>query len=515
MKKVVSGKELQDKMVDAINLLCDTVKITLGPKGNNVIIDHSTFSPFITNDGVTIAENITSEDEVINTILELAKEASIKTNANVGDGTTTTLVLLQSIFNEGIKLINNGFSPIVLKRELDNYLDVIISKLKSMARIPSKEELKNVAIISSNDEEIGKNITNAYLKVLNRDAISIKEGEEDITKINYLKGYMLDSILASPYFLKGLNKKIYNKPYLLLINNNLDDIEYISNIINKIIDEKENLIIIASDYTEDVIQNILEINMNCDKEIILLKTPEFGFKQLEILKDLEIISNAKIINDITNINNYFLGKVSRIEIDNEKVIINYQNNNNIKDYLVKLKKDLKNTTSEKEFISSRINMFKKGKVEILVGAKTTTERREAKMRYDDALWAISTAKIGILPGSGITLAIISDELNDNNNASIILKIALNKPLRQILDNSSLNYEEIYQELKNNNFNTLYNINTSIYEDIKDTLVIDPLNVVINAIKNAISIAGMLLTTTSIIINEYQNNMNIVNNYTEM
>ena len=514
MKKVVSGKELQDKMVEAINLLCDTVKITLGPKGNNVIIDHSTFSPFITNDGVTIAENITSEDEVINTILELAKEASIKTNDNVGDGTTTTLVLLQSIFNEGIKLINNGVSPIVLKRELDNYLDVIISKLKSMARIPSKEELKNVAIISSNDEEIGKNITNAYLKVLNRDAISIKEGEEDITKINYLKGYMIDSLLTSPYFLKGLNKKIYNEPYLLLVNNNLDDIEYIADIINKVVEEKENLIIIASNYTEDVIQNILELNMNYEKEIILLKTPEFGFKQIEILKDLEVISNAKIINDITNINNYFLGRVSRIEIDNEKVIINYQNNN-IKDYLIKLKKDLKNTTSERDFISSRINMFKKGKVEILVGAKTTTERREAKMRYDDALWAISTAKVGILPGSGITLAKISNELNDDSNTIKILKIALNKPLKQILDNSGLYYEEIYQELKNNNFNVIYNINNNVFEDIKDTLVIDSLNVVINAIKNAISIAGMLLTTTSIIINEYQNNMNIVNNYTEM
>ena len=515
MKRVVSGKELQDKMVEAINLLCDTVKITLGPKGNNVIIDHSTFSPFITNDGVTIAENITSEDEVINTILELAKEASIKTNDNVGDGTTTTLVLLQSIFNEGIKLINNGTSPIILKRELDNYLDIIISKLKSMAHIPSKEELKNVAIISSNDEVIGKNITNAYLKVLNKDAISIKEGEEDITKINYLKGYMIDSLLASPYFLKGLNKKIYNEPYLLLINNNLDDIEYIANIINRVIKEKENLIIIASDYTDDVIQNILELNMNYEKEIILLKTPEFGFKQIEILKDLEVISNAKIISDISNINNYFLGKVKRIEIDNEKVIINYQNNNNIKDYLTKLEGDLKNTISEKEFISNRINMFKKGKVEILVGAKTTTERREVKMRYDDALWAISAAKDGVLPGSGITLAKISDELDDNSNASKILKIALNKPLKQILDNSGLNYVEIYQELKSNNFNILYNINNNTFENIKDTLVIDALNVVINAIKNAISIAGMLLTTTSIIINEYQNNMNIVNNYTDM
>ena len=515
MRKVVSGKELQDKMVEAINLLCETVKITLGPKGNNVIIDHSTFSPFITNDGVTIAENITSEDEVINTILELAKEASIKTNDNVGDGTTTTLVLLQSIFNEGMKLINNGVSPIILKRELDNYLDIIISKLKSMAYIPSKEELKKVAIISSNDEEIGKNITNAYLKVLNKDAISIKEGEEDITKINYLKGYMIDSLLASPYFLKGLNKKIYNNPFILLINNNLDDLEFIAGIINRVIEEKENLIILANDYIEEVIQNILELNMNYEKEIILLKTPEFGFKQIEILKDLEVISNAKIISDVTNINNYFLGRVSRIEIDDEKIIINYQNNNHIKDYLVKLKKDLKNTNSEKDFISSRINMFKKGKAEILVGAKTTTERREAKMRYDDALWAISTANKGILPGSGIILAKISDELNNDSNASIILKIALNKPLMQILDNSGLNYEEIYQELKDNNFNILYNINNNAFENIKDTLVIDPLNVVINAIKNAISIAGMLLTTTSIIINEYQNNMNIINNYTEM
>ena len=177
MKKIVFGNELYEKMKSAINLLCGSVKITLGPKGNNVIIDHSSFSPFITNDGVTIAENIESEDEVVNTILTLAKEASIKTNDIVGDGTTTTLVLLEGIFNEGLKLINEGYNPIILKKELNNYMDKLINELENISRIPTNKELFNVALTSSNDDDIAKNIYDAYLKTKSINAINIKEVE--------------------------------------------------------------------------------------------------------------------------------------------------------------------------------------------------------------------------------------------------------------------------------------------------------------------------------------------------
>ena len=224
MKKVISNDELYIKMKEAINLLCNTVKITLGPKGNNVIIDHSSFSPFITNDGVTIAENIESDDEVINTILSLAKEASIKTNENVGDGTTTTLVLLQGIFNEGLNLIKNGKNPIILKKELYESLNKIIDKLNNISKKPKNRDLLNIAITSSNDIEIGTNIYKAYIKTKNINAIKIKESNNTKTNIEFLKGYSFETILASNYFLNENNEINYYSSYLLIIHNILNNI---------------------------------------------------------------------------------------------------------------------------------------------------------------------------------------------------------------------------------------------------------------------------------------------------
>jgi len=199
MKKVINGEDLKIKMKNAIDLLCNTVKTTLGPKGNNIIIDHSDFTPFITNDGVTIAKNIESDDVVINTILELAKEATIRTNENVGDGTTTTLVLLQSIFDEGLKAIDKGVSPIILKRELDELLKEIVLRIESKSRKPKNSELLNIAQVSANGKEIGEIVFEVYSKIKDRNSITIKEGI-DKTVVNYLKGYTFDTIIASEYF---------------------------------------------------------------------------------------------------------------------------------------------------------------------------------------------------------------------------------------------------------------------------------------------------------------------------
>ena len=215
----------------AINLLCNTVKATLGPKGNNVIIDHSTFSPFITNDGVTIASNIESDDEVINTILNIAKEASIKTNEIVGDGTTTTLVLLQSIFNEGMKLIDNGINPIILKEELNYSLNKLIIELKKLSIKPSKSDLLNISITSSNSETIGKIITDTFLKVKNINSISINENNTNNTEVLFSKGYSFSTNLASIYYFKDKSELYIKEPFILLFNMYLDNLEIISNII--------------------------------------------------------------------------------------------------------------------------------------------------------------------------------------------------------------------------------------------------------------------------------------------
>ena len=401
MKKIIYGNELYEKMSEAINLLCNTVKITLGPKGNNVIIDHSSFSPFITNDGVTIAENIESEDEVINTILTLAKEASIKTNDIVGDGTTTTLVLLEGIFNEGLKLIKEGYNPIILKKELNSYLNKLIIELENISHIPTNNDLHNVAKTSSNDNLIAKNIYDAYTKTKNINAINIKEIDSNTSHIEYLNGYRFETVLASNYFLNEQNTIEYNNPNILILNNKLENIESIAEILNEVIKKNESLIIISDDYNDDVVNDLVSLYLSNEIKICLLKTPSYGHKAHEILKDISVITNSNIIKtDYITLND--LGKVNNIVISNEEVIISFDYNDNIKKLIKEIKSNNKNEI-DKNFNDLRISMLSTTVANILVGATTTTERRELKMRYIDALHAIDISTKGILPGAGIAL----------------------------------------------------------------------------------------------------------------
>ena len=501
MKKVVSGKFLQDKMVEAIELLCTPVKLTLGPKGHNVIIDHSSFCPFITNDGVTIASNIESDDAATNTILELAKEASIKTDENVGDGTTTTLVLLESIFKSGLELINNGQNPLVLKKQLDKAKEVIMKEIDNLSFKPSLAQLENIATISANnDEEIGKIVAQAYQKVGAKDAIVIRE-TEGATSLEFVKGYTLNTTLASPFFLKSNNTISWPNPHICLIEDTLDDIEIIAPLINEISQKQEALVIIAEDYTEEVANEIISLYLNQNIKIALLKITEYGTNYQAVLADLKAI-----------LNNSNLGRIKDIEIQKEKIIWKFNSSPYLKEYLKSLKTT--NNSYDKEILNRRLAMLKKGMAYINVGGTTTTERREKKMRFDDALCSICSAKDNITLGSGLTFYQISENLPLDNDAYRILKKTLQQPFKQIMENSALD-EEIIKEIKKDNYTKVYNVTLDKFEDLKSTSVWDASLVIKNALANAISIAGMLLTTSTLIINEYQNNLNKVNDYNEL
>lgn len=514
MKKIVSGNELYDKMSEAINTLCSAVKITLGPKGNNVIIDHSSFSPFITNDGVTIAENIESEDVVVNTILTLAKEASIKTNDLVGDGTTTTLVILEGLFNEGLKLIKNGFNPIILKKELNKYLDKLINKLNNYSRIPSDKDLYNVALTSSNDSVIASNITRAFIKTKNINAINIKEVDSNKSSVEFLNGYRFETVLASNYFLNEQESMEYNKPNILIINNKLDSIESIASVLNEVIKNNNSLIVISNDYNEDVVNNLVSLYLSNEIKICLLKTPYYGYKAHEILKDINVISKANIVNsDYITLND--LGCVNNIVINDDEVILSFDYDDNIKKLVEEIKQKNIINDIDKNFNDLRISMLSTTVANILVGANTTTERRELKMRYIDAVHAIDVSTNGILPGAGISLLKLRNEITIENDIDKLFYNVLYLPFKQILINSALNDDAVYKNIKKYNFEKLYNINKIDYENINSTSIIDPTNVVINTLKNAVSISSMLLTTSHLIINEYKNNLNKVNDYNEL
>lgn len=501
-------------MSEAINTLCGAVKITLGPKGNNVIIDHSSFSPFITNDGVTIAENIESEDVVVNTILTLAKEASIKTNDLVGDGTTTTLVILEGLFNEGLKLIKNGFNPIILKKELNKYLDKLINKLSDYSRIPSDKDLYNVALTSSNDSVIASNITRAFIKTKNINAINIKEVDSNKSSVEFLNGYRFETVLASNYFLNEQESMEYNKPNILIINNKLDSIESIASVLNEVIKNNNSLIVISNDYNEDVVNDLVSLYLSNEIKICLLKTPSYGYKAHEILKDISVISKANIVNsDYITLND--LGCVNNIVINDDEVVLSFDYDHNIKKLVEEIKEKNIINDIDKNFNDLRISMLSTTVANILIGANTTTERRELKMRYIDSVHAIDVSTNGILPGAGISLLKLRNEITIENDIDKLFYNVLYLPFKQILINSGLNDDAVYKNIKKYNFEKLYNINKIDYENINSTSIIDPTNVVINTLKNAVSISSMLLTTSHLIINEYKNNLNKVNDYNEL
>lgn len=509
LKKVITNEKLYEKMEEAITLLCSVVKTTLGPKGNNAIINSSLRTPYITNDGVTIAQNIESEDKIINTILNIAKEASIKTNELVGDGTTTTLVLLEELFNKGIEYVKKGVSPIIIKKQLDNSLKYVIDSLKKMSCEPDNNKLYNIAKISSNDEEIGNIICKAYLKLDNKNGINIVETDKEKTEVVYYDGYMFDTNIASSYFFQNNSQINYGETMLLIVDDYLDEIESISEILNEIIEKDKNFVIFAKDYSEDFINNILSIYLDNQAKVVLLKNPMYGDNQLVINKDISFLSGA-LINKSDQINYKSIGKIKSIQIDKEKTIIGFEHNKQIDEEIILIEKELAKMDNEFDidYYKKRLAMFKNGLVNILVGAPTKIECIEKKMRYEDALCSLDISKKGVLPGSGVALLKLERMLTNSDYGTIIMKNALSKPFKQILVNAGLEEDKIIARIEKDNYNVLYNVNNESFEDFDKTDVIDPLYVVIRSLSNAVSIAGMLLTTSSLIINE---NIDEINN----
>ena len=505
MKKVIKGEELKKKITESVNLICETVKKTLGPLGSDTIINSSNYFPYITNDGAAIAENIESEDTIINTILSIIKLSAIKTNEKVGDGTTTTLVLLEQIYKLGLKAIENGTNGYILKKQIEKSTSKVLEILEKEKIKINKKTLEYVATIASNDETIGKTLSNLKNKY---DLIEIKEGTDEIDIIEEVNGYYFDSILPSPYFLESKNEIKYDKSHILIINQKLNSINQIENILNYILENNAPLLIIAKEYSEELINNILSMNNEEKTKIMLTLTPEYGANQIMLLKDIEKLTKAKIVQFENEIKPQDLGESKEIIINETSITIISEKSD--EKYIKDIEETLKNTKDEftKEFLFNRINKLKNGKAIIYVGGLTNIEIKEKKMRYDDALCAINTLNGGALIGGGITLLKISNKLIENNMGDKIIKEALTKPFEILIESVGLNKETIKKQIKKENYNIIYNIKTNNYENIKETKIIDSYNVVIETIKNASSIANMLLNISSIVINEQKIESNI-------
>lgn len=504
MKKIISGEKLYQVMQEAIDKLCNPIIKTLGPIGSNVIIDHSDFSPFITNDGVTIAKNIESANPVINTILELTKEASIKTDERVGDGTTTTLLLLKNFFTAGLKEIRKGKKPLLLKNEMLEALHKYLQALDTYKRKITSNELLNIAISSANDEEIGFNVYKVIKKIKYKQSIFLTDSTSEQTKITFYKGYQIETNLASPYFINN-NEQISLTDVLILIADKIfNTVEEISYAINESITQNRPLVIIAEDYSEILINDIISLNFENKTNIILLKNPEYGRNKLNILNDLSIISNCQVLKSTTDISHLHIGTINHLTIDLNKTIFSFTMNNQIKKYVHKLSSEIEK--DDDIYIKKTISMLTTGLAEISIGGLSKSDIREKHMRYEDAVNASLIALNGITHGSGLTLLQIKEQNPPETDGEKVIWQSLDKPFQQIITNAGLNYSDIYDKIKNNNYQYLYNIKNNTFELIAETSVIDPIEVVRESLKNATITASLLLTTEFLIINEYKNNI---------
>ena len=490
MKEVISGDTLNKVILDAVNILGDATSSTLGPSGNNVILNKDDASPYITNDGVTIASSIESNDKKINTILELLKEAALKTNELVGDGTTTTTLLLQGIISFGLKEIENGKNKVILKHELNDALNFVTNKLLTLKKNPSKKDYEAIASISANDNEIGKFLANIFFKMKSRYAIKLDESPNDETYYEIKKGYTLEISDISNLYFQDTKKIDLSDAYILIIRGYIDNLERISEIINEGLERDKNIIILADDYSDLVNQELLLYHLEQNKNIYLFKIPDYGTKKEDIINDIVAISNAKVINiDYENVLWSNLGFIKNVIITKEEILLlnNFKNSK----LLNELKRKLNSTYSdyEKELLESRIAKLDKGLATIYVGAPTKLELKEKMMRFEDALWALDIAKKGIVVGEGITYLKVSNDLSTPNAGSKIMKKVLELPFLKIM------------QIKKSNYQKIYNFTTGCYEDIDTTIIFDPVIVAIEVLKNATSIATMLLTTNYLVINE--------------
>ena len=383
-----------------------------------------------------------------------------------------------------------------LKKDLESKLNEILELLDKEIRKPTVKNYYEIASTSANDEEVGKIITEYFLKVKDKSAIKIKESNSFKTYIEKINGYYFDGSLSSKMFLMNQNEVVLKDCYVLLIDGYLDDQYMITNIYNMMIEKQSNLIIVADSFSDEIISSTLEINLANDFKIILINSIDYVEKKKEILEDLEIITNAKIVkDDVISVDDLGFSKEVKCEIDKVTITANKSKSlNKHINKLTKLAKEIKKDYYLKD-LKERINKLKNKMIFIYVGGYTKTEKKELMMRYEDALCSLNVSQQGILIGGGLTLLKISDFIDD-----AMIKEVLESPIKQIMDNSNLDYEELIKNIRKNNYQMIYNVKDNHYENIDKTKVLDSYLVVKKALETSFSIAIMMLTTSFLVIN---------------
>ena len=519
-KQIFFEIDARNKMKKGVDTLANAVKVTLGPKGRNVVIEKKFGAPGITKDGVTVAKEIELEDPIENIGAQMVKEVASKTADIAGDGTTTATVLAQSIIGEGLKNVAAGANPMDLKRGIDKAVIAVVENLKKQSQSvgDNNEKIEQVASISANnDATIGKLIAEAMQKVGKEGVITVEEAKGTDTTVEVVEGMQFDRGYISPYFVTNSEKmeaELQN-PYILIYDKKISSMKDILHILEKVAQSSRPLVIIAEDLDGEALATLVVNKLRGTLKVAAVKAPGFGDRRKEMLQDIAVLTKGIVISEeqgykLENADLTYLGEASSIVIDkdNTTVVGGKGEKKDITARVNQLKSQIESTTSDydKEKLQERLAKLSGGVAVLYVGAATEVEMKEKKDRVDDALHATRAAvEEGIVPGGGVAYirAIEALEglkgLNDDETTGVqIVRRAVEEPLRQIVVNSGIEGSIVVQKIKEGKADFGFNARTEVYENLFAAGVIDPTKVARIALENAASIAGMLLTTECVI-----------------
>ena len=518
-KDIKYGEEARKKLLNGVNKLADTVKVTLGPKGRNVVLDKSFGAPLITNDGVTIAKEIELEDKFENMGARLVKEVSEKTNDVAGDGTTTATVLAQAMCREGVKNVAAGGDPMAIKRGMDKGANAAVEALKKISvPVNGKEDIARVASISADNEEIGNLIADAMEKVTTNGVITIEESKTSNTELNVVEGMQFDKGYVSPYMVTDTEKMIadMDNPYILITDKKIDNIQEILPLLENVMKMSGKLAIICDDIEGEALSTLILNKLRGVLNVVAVKAPGYGDKRKEMLQDIAVLTGGEVITsdlglELKDTDVSQLGRAKQVKVEKDKTIIvdGSGDKQQIADRVGQIRAQLNEEKSdyEKEKLQERLAKLAGGVAVIGVGAATEVEMKDKKLRIEDALSATKAAvEEGIVAGGGTAYINIIPEVkkvvdslvgDEKIGATIILK-ALEEPVKQIAVNAGLEPAVILEKVKSEKEGIGFDAKNEKYVDMKKAGIVDPTKVSRSAIQNAESIASMILTTESIV-----------------
>nr|Q9KKF0.1 RecName: Full=Chaperonin GroEL; AltName: Full=60 kDa chaperonin; AltName: Full=Chaperonin-60; Short=Cpn60 [Clostridioides difficile]AAF73984.1 GroEL protein [Clostridioides difficile] len=514
-KEIKFSEETRRALEAGVNKLADTVKVTLGPKGRNVILDKKFGSPLITNDGVTIAKEIELEDRFENMGAQLVKEVATKTNDVAGDGTTTATVLAQAIIREGLKNVTAGANPILLRKGIQKAVTVAVEELKNQSRIvETQEAISQVASISAGDEEVGKLIAEA-MEIVGKDGvITVEESQTMNTELDAVEGMQFDRGFVSAYMVTDVDKMeaVLNDPYILITDKKISNIQELLPVLEQIVQQGKKLLIIAEDVEGEALSTLVVNKLRGTFDVVAVKAPGFGDRRKEMLQDIAILTGAQVISeelgyDLKEADLSMLGRASSVKVTKESTTIvdGSGDKKAIEDRVTQIKHQVEQTTSDfdREKLMERLAKLAGGVAVVKVGAATEVELKERKLRIEDALNATraaveegivaggGTAFVSVIPAIGTLIESLEGEVK---LGAQIVKKALEEPLRQIAINAGLEGAVIVQNVVNSEAETGFDALNEKYVNMIEAGIVDPTKVSRSALQNAASIASTFLTT---------------------